>query len=83
LPIINAFSYNPIWFGIYIVLLVQIANITPPVGFNLFLVNGISRYSIGQISRWVLPFLSIMILFVIFIMLFPDFVSFLPNMVFQ
>lgn len=83
MPIINAFSYDPIWFGIYIVLLIQIANITPPVGFNLFLVNGISSYSIGQISRWVLPFLSIMLLFVIFILLFPGFVSFLPNMVFQ
>ena len=83
MPIINAYGYDLIWFGIYIVLLIQIANITPPVGFNLFLLNGISSYSIGEISKWILPFLLLMLLFVCFVVVFPEFVMYMPNMVFK
>jgi tripartite ATP-independent transporter DctM subunit len=80
LPLVSALGLDPIWFGIFVVLLVQIANITPPIGFNLFLVTGICRHKIGFISKAVLPFIAIMILFSALITLFPNLVLSLPSM---
>jgi TRAP-type C4-dicarboxylate transport system permease large subunit len=79
LPLIQNYGMNPLWYGIFVVLLVQIANITPPVGFNLFLVTGMAERSIGFISRSVLPFIAIMIAFTFLITVFPQIVLFLPN----
>lgn len=80
LPLVIAIGMDPIWFGIFVVLLVQIANITPPIGFNLFLVTGISKFKIGYISKAVMPFIAIMILFAFLITIFPNLVLVLPNM---
>jgi tripartite ATP-independent transporter DctM subunit len=80
LPLMEAYGMDPLWYGIFVILLVQVANITPPVGFNLFLVTGIARRSIGFISRAVLPFIAIIGLFVGLITIFPGIVLFLPGM---
>jgi TRAP-type C4-dicarboxylate transport system permease large subunit len=80
LPLVRDFGMDPLWFGIYVVLLVQVANITPPIGFNLFLVTGLAQKSIGFISRSVLPFIGIMMLFVLLITIFPQIVLVLPGM---
>lgn len=80
LPLIQAFGMDPIWFGVFVIILVQAANITPPIGFNLFLMTGITGHSIGFISRSVLPFIGIMLLFTFFLTAFPDIVLFLPNL---
>jgi tripartite ATP-independent transporter DctM subunit len=80
LPLMNAYGMDPIWYGVFVVLLVQVANITPPVGFNLFLVTGIANRSIGFISRSVVPFIIIMGLFILLITVFPEIVLVLPNM---
>jgi tripartite ATP-independent transporter DctM subunit len=80
LPLVQAYNMDPLWFGIFVVLLVQIANITPPIGFNLFLVTGIAERSIGFISRSVLPFIAIIIAFTMIITIFPDIVLFMPSM---
>jgi TRAP-type C4-dicarboxylate transport system permease large subunit len=80
LPLIQAYKMDPLWFGIFVVLLVQIANITPPIGFNLFLVTGLAEKSIGFISKSVLPFIGIMIIFIALITIFPQVVLVLPNM---
>jgi tripartite ATP-independent transporter DctM subunit len=79
LPLIQAYNMDPIWYGIFVVLLVQIANITPPVGFNLFLVTGLAERSIGFISWAVLPFIAIIIAFTMIITVFPEIILFLPN----
>ena len=79
LPLIQAYKMDPLWYGIFVVLLVQIANITPPVGFNLFLVTGLAERSIGFISRAVMPFIAIIVLFTLFMTIFPQIVLFLPN----
>jgi TRAP-type C4-dicarboxylate transport system permease large subunit len=79
LPLIQAYKMDPIWYGIFVVLLVQIANITPPVGFNLFLVTGLAERSIGFISRAVLPFIAIIVAFTMLMTIFPQVVLFLPN----
>ncbi|GHS96405.1 hypothetical protein AGMMS50276_14720 [Synergistales bacterium] len=79
LPLVQNYGMDPLWYGIFVVLLVQIANITPPVGFNLFLVTGLAERSIGFISRSVLPFIVIMVAFTFLITVFPQIVLFLPN----
>ena len=80
LPLVQAYGMDPLWYGIFVVLLVQVANITPPIGFNLFLVTGLANRSIGFISKAVLPFIGIMVLFVALITVFPQIVLVLPNM---
>lgn len=80
LPLAQTYGMDPIWFGIFIVLLVQIANITPPVGFNLFLVTGLADESIGFISRSVMPFIVIIVVFAFLLAAFPQIVLFLPNL---
>lgn len=79
LPLVQNYGMDPLWYGIFVVLLVQIANITPPVGFNLFLVTGMAERSIGFISRSTLPFIAIMIAFTFLITVFPQIVLFLPS----
>lgn len=80
LPLVRDYGMDPLWYGIFVVLLVQVANITPPIGFNLFLVTGLANRSIGFISRSVLPFIAILAVFALLITVFPDIVLFLPNM---
>ena len=80
LPLVQEYGMDPLWYGIFVVLLVQVANITPPIGFNLFLVTGISGKGIGFISRSVLPFIAIMVAFVALITAFPQIVLSLPGM---
>lgn len=80
LPLAKAYGLDPIWFGIFVILLVQIANITPPVGFNLFLVTGLADRSIGFISKAVLPFIIIIFVFTFLLAMFPEIVMFMPNL---
>jgi tripartite ATP-independent transporter DctM subunit len=80
LPLVEAYGMDSLWYGIFVVLLVQIANITPPIGFNLFLVTGLADKSIGFVSRSVLPFIAIMIVFIALMTVFPQVVMFMPNM---
>ena len=80
LPLMQEYGMDPLWYGIFVILLVQVANITPPVGFNLFLVTGLANRSIGFISRAVLPFIAVIIGFIGLITLFPEIVLFLPRL---
>ena len=68
-----------IWFGIFLVLVVEMAQITPPVGFNLFVIQGLTEDGLGYIARVTLPYLVIMILFTIVITLVPDIALWLPR----
>ena len=79
LPLVTSVGYDPIWFGVFIVLVVEMAQITPPVGFNLFVIQGLTGESIGRIAKAALPFFFIMIFFTLLIAIFPDIVMFLPD----
>ncbi len=57
LPLALQAGFDPIWFGIYLVLMVEMAQVTPPVGFNLFVLQGISGRSISYVARAALPLL--------------------------
>jgi C4-dicarboxylate transporter, DctM subunit len=79
LPTIQKAGIDPLWFGIFIVLVVEMAQITPPVGFNLFVLQGMTQRDIGWIAKVTLPFFFVMCLAVTLIYVFPQIVTFLPQ----
>ncbi len=79
LPSVEAAGIDLLWFGIFIVLVVEMAQITPPVGFNLFVLQGMTRRQITWIARAALPMFCLMIVAVLLIWLFPQLVTALPQ----
>ncbi len=79
LPTILKAGIDPIWFGIFIVLVVEMAQITPPVGFNLFVLQGMTKRDIAYIARVTLPFFFLMVAAVLLIYCFPSIVTWLPK----
>ena len=79
MPTVQAAGIDPLWFGIFIVLVVEMAQITPPVGFNLFVLQGMTQRDIGWIARVTLPFFGMMALAVALIYAFPALVTWLPR----
>ena len=79
LPIIKAAGYDPIWFGVFLVLVVEMAQITPPVGFNLFVIQGLTDDSLSYIAKVTFPYLLILVGFTIFLTLYPGIVLWLPR----
>jgi len=78
LPIIVVAGFDPLWFGIFLVLMVEVSQITPPVGFSLFVIQSISGENIGYILKATFPFFIIMILIVILVTFFPEIATYLP-----
>ena len=78
LPTVQKAGIDLVWFGIFIVLVVEMAQITPPVGFNLFVLQGMTGREIGWIARVTLPFFFAMLGAVALIYFFPQIVTFLP-----
>lgn len=80
-PVILELGYNPIWFGVLIVVITQMGVITPPVGVNIYVVSGIERnIPLQTIFKGAMPFLYMLILFAALLMLFPDIALFLPGL---
>jgi C4-dicarboxylate transporter, DctM subunit len=79
LPTIQASGIDLVWFGIYLVLVVEMAQITPPVGFNLFVLQGMTKRDIGYIARASWPLFALMVLAVALIYYFPAIVTWLPS----
>ena len=80
LPIVEAAGFDKVWFGIFIVLVVEMAQITPPVAFNFAVIQNITQRSTGYIARVTLPYLLIMMGFTILLAVFPDIVLILPRL---
>ena len=80
LPMVTAAGFDPIWFGIYLILMVEVSQITPPVGFNLFVIQGLTGEAIMPIARYALPFFFLMLLTTAIITLFPEIALFLPDL---
>lgn len=80
LPVIAAAGWDPLWFGIILVMLVEIGLITPPVGMILYVLSGVSdsRVSLTQISAGALPFVGVFLLMIFLFYAFPQIVTFLP-----
>jgi tripartite ATP-independent transporter DctM subunit len=79
LPSIQKAGIDTLWFGIFVIVVVEMAQVTPPVGFNLFVVEGITGESMLRIARASLPFFFLMILAVVILMTFPEIVSLIPD----
>ena len=79
LPMVQTAGFDLIWFGIFIVLVVEMAQITPPVGFNLFVLQGMTGRNIFWIARATLPFFFLMMVAVALIVAFPGLATWLPS----
>ncbi len=82
-PMIRAAGIDLIWFGIFIVVVVEMAQITPPIGFNLFVLQGMTNHDIAYISRTAVPMFLIMVLMVAILTVFPELATWLPEQVRQ
>ncbi len=81
LPMIQKAGFDLIWFGIFIILLVEIAEVTPPVGFNLFVLQNMTGKDSNLIAKAALPFFGCLVLCIALITVFPQIVTILPDLV--
>jgi TRAP-type C4-dicarboxylate transport system permease large subunit len=79
LPTIEKAGIDLIWFGIFIVLVVEMAQVTPPVGFNLFVLQGMTNRQITWLGRQALPMFLLMVFAVVLIYVFPGIITWLPR----
>ncbi|WP_018403529.1 TRAP transporter large permease [Marinobacter gelidimuriae] len=79
LPMVQAAGIDPLWFGIYLVIVVEMSQITPPVGFNLFVIQGLTGENILRIAWAALPYFLLILSAVVLITLFPAIVTYLPS----
>ncbi len=78
-PLVRTAGIDMIWFGVFVVLVGEMALITPPIGFNLFLVESMTGHGIGFVSRAALPMFLLMLLGVVLLVAFPEIATWLPN----
>ena len=79
LPMIQKAGFDLIWFGIFIVLLVEIAEVTPPVGFNLFVLQNMTGKDSNTIAKAAIPFFICVVVCIVLITVFPQIVTILPD----
>lgn len=79
MPTIQAAGIDPLWFGIFVVVVVEMAQVTPPVGFNLFVLQGLTGRDMTVIARYALPYFLLMVLAVVLLYTFPGLVTWLPG----
>ena len=80
LPMVTNADIDLLWFGIYVVIVVEMAQITPPVGFNLFVLQSMTGRDIMQVTKAAIPFFFLMVLGIVVITAFPEIVTFLPKL---
>ena len=78
-PMIRAAGIDVIWFGIFLVVVIETAQVTPPIGFNLFVLQGMTRHEIGYIARTAIPMVGLMLLMVVILVIFPELATWLPE----
>jgi tripartite ATP-independent transporter DctM subunit len=83
LPLVVAAGFDPVWFGIFLVIVVEMAQITPPLGFNLFIIQSLTGKPLTELTRVTLPYLGIMIAFVLVLAVFPNLVLWLPSVLYD
>jgi C4-dicarboxylate transporter DctM subunit len=79
LPLVTDAGFDLLWFGIFVIMVVETAQITPPVGFNLFVIQGLTGQNIMKVARAALPFTLLLVLGVVLITVFPEIVTWLPS----
>jgi tripartite ATP-independent transporter DctM subunit len=79
LPILTAYHVDLIWFGVILVVVVELGQITPPVGINLFVVDSIARAGIGPVIKGIVPYFYIFALFLAMLLVWPEMATWLPS----
>jgi TRAP-type C4-dicarboxylate transport system permease large subunit len=79
LPMIQKAGFDLIWFGIFVILLVEIAEVTPPVGFNLFVLQNMTGKDSNVIARAAIPFFVMLVVCILLITVFPQIVTVVPD----
>ena len=80
MPMVEQAGIDPFWFGIFVVIVVEMSQITPPVGFNLFVIQGLTGLDILRVAYAALPFFILLLVALALIVIFPSLVTLLPNM---
>jgi len=78
-PMIRQAGIDIIWFGIFIVVVIEMAQITPPIGFNLFVLQGMTSHEMNFIARAAMPMFGIMVLMVFVLIFVPELATYLPE----
>ena len=78
-PMIRQAGIDIIWFGIFIVVVVEMAQITPPIGFNLFVLQGMTTHEMNFIAKAAIPMFLIMVVMVFILIAFPELATWLPE----
>jgi C4-dicarboxylate transporter, DctM subunit len=86
-PVVSSLGYDPIWFGIIIVMVTEMGVITPPVGINVYVVYGVAKNVIGEVPletifKGIVPFLIAVAVGIVILMIFPQIILFLPNIMY-
>jgi len=79
MPMVQAAGIDPLWFGIFLVVVVEMSQITPPVGFNLFVLQSLTGRDILSVAVAALPFFLLMAVALVIIVIFPGIVTYLPG----
>ena len=82
-PLIVQAGFDPVWFGVFLVLVVEMGLVTPPIGFNLFVIRGVTGHAIGRIARGAFPFFLLMLFATVLITAFPEIALWLPQTLFD
>jgi len=83
LPLILAAGLDPIWFGVFLVIMVELAQITPPIGFNLFIIQGLTGTPIMKVAMAAAPFFFLMCLGAVLLTVFPQIALWLPDLLYN
>jgi TRAP-type C4-dicarboxylate transport system permease large subunit len=82
-PIVEKLHFDPIWFGVMVVLVAEMGVITPPVGVNVFVIKGIAPdIPLHNIFRGIFPFLGALVLLTFLLMVFPRIATYLPSLIY-
>ena len=82
-PMIRQAGIDVIWFGVFVVVVVEMAQVTPPIGFNLFVLQGMTKHEISYIARTAIPMVGLMVVMVVILVIWPELATWLPNNVRQ
>ena len=78
-PMIRQAGIDVLWFGIFIVVVVEMAQVTPPIGFNLFVLQGMTKHEISYIAKTALPMVGLMALMIVILVIWPELATWLPD----
>ncbi|MGI9433424.1 MAG: TRAP transporter large permease [Geminicoccaceae bacterium] len=83
LPLVSQAGFDLIWFGIFVIVVVEMAQITPPLGFNLFVIQGLTGMGIFKVARATIPFFLLLVIGAVLLTLFPEIATWLPSTMYQ